>query len=1504
MSEIKKNKKKQRTLLQRIVNVFLYSGICLLLLFMIFFAVSQTSTFRNYLKNYVTEKVNESINGRLEIGKLDGTVLTTLILHNTTVTLKSDTVLMADRIEIRTSPLELLFKRIYIRYASITNAKLRLITDSTGSANVSYLFKPGSGDTTSSSSVFPFKIIAPDFELHNIAFSVQNRKNLNSRTFYDSLNFDDFRVSGINLKIGAVVDIGKKDFFAEVEKLSLSPNLRYFRLDNLTGKLSLNREHISADDLTIKTGDSDIKINGTLKDYNLFNTGGNSELKKAKLDAEVNGIVSLSELSDFVSVFDSSVERVKVNTRVAGQFGNLTASNVEVSFLGTRLRTMGKIYNLDDPSNLELKVSFADSRINEPDVNKLFPTLNIPEFNSLGELTVDTLVFDGKPLNFQTNILLTTKTGNIRVNGRANLQKKPMEYDLNFATSNFDISPFTGLSSRLNATGKLNGYGTDPQNMKANLVFNGNGSTLNGIKLDSLDLSVNADRKNILYNLAAISDTSSAKLAGIFDFTNETEPGYDIEGDVKNLDYSKVFRDTVNSGNFNFYLNGTGQNFDPDKLTIYLSLVLKNSVMNGVRIDNSETTFNIVSGADYQKSVNITSDLADISLNGKFSLPGTISLLTDEGGLLTKIAREKINSVFYPDSAATVAAVKKNRTGRLSRFIRFSDVVQDNNFRFKVKLKDFNLVSIFLPNDNLYINGEIGGRVYNNSDSVNVTVNTDLGYIKFLGQKDIFFLSGLNLGVNFSNSFSAESLGDIAAKINLNTGRVFTGSDIHDFIFNLSLTNSRADINFSARMENYLMARLKGNLDLTGNEIAVNLDSLGVAYNNFNLSNKGNISGAVSYYGIRVNNFAMTKDNSELFIKGSLYRYGNQDLLVKLTHIKAGDLASNFLSVDKVNSPGGDINLSAVVKGSYAAPEINMQLDADSLVFRNKKLGFMTSTWNYNNRNLDLNVLFLDTLKNRNVPPLKIFGNIPIDLAITGAGDRLLRSKEINLKMLADNFNLSLLGDVLPVVKKVRGTMFADLNIGGTLTNPEPTGYLKVRDGAFISELNNLEYKTAFNVNMHGNNIGLDSLFVQNVEGTVNGGTLTGSGQATMNDFRLTSSQIYLDGELKVLSEASKGVSPTIFGDLVIATNGKLEFTFDSDGAYLKAPITVKYADLTIPQSQRGYKSYASNFIYRYVQDTTAVKKKEIDFESLVALSQKRSIGSRIKPSKKSKFEYLINISIEKEAKLTFILDQEFNQILTTILKGNFKYQNSGGRAFATGELKLEDGSTLEFLTKTFQADGSLRFESELSNPYLDIVGTYKNYYTPPTDTTGTNEVEVAVKLKLKGPLKDLGRNFIQNENNIAVYYGADNIQNDVIDKTKDASDAVMFIVTGQFLGQQGGISSGTQTSAVAGTASSLAGSLLGGFLNSYAGDYVRRVELRRVGSYTKFNLSGKVNNFRYSVGGTTDVFSDLSRANVKIEYPFFQKLLLRLERKEAITETNNTSEMINELGLKYKFEF
>ena len=100
---------------------------------------------------------------------------------------------------------------------------------------------------------------------------------------------------------------------------------------------------------------------------------------------------------------------------------------------------------------------------------------------------------------------------------------------------------------------------------------------------------------------------------------------------------------------------------------------------------------------------------------------------------------------------------------------------------------------------------------------------------------------------------------------------------------------------------------------------------------------------------------------------------------------------------------------------------------------------------------------------------------------------------------------------------------------------------------------------------------------------------------------------------------------------------------------------------------------------------------------------------------------------------------------------------------------------------------------------------------------------------------------------------------------------------------------------------------MVGSFLNEKFGDYVRSVRFQQVGSETKVSLIGKAGPVRYEIGGTSQVFQDLSRANVKIEYPpitSLRNLILRLERREPLQGTATYGEMINEFGIKYRFDF
>ena len=815
---------------------------------------------------------------------------------------------------------------------------------------------------------------------------------------------------------------------------------------------------------------------------------------------------------------------------------------------------------------------------------------------------------------------------------------------------------------------------------------------------------------------------------------------------------------------------------------------------------------------------------------------------------------------------------------------------------------------IFISSCNdISLNGDMNGAIKDTAGNVFISSNTSLDYFRYLGKKSIFLLSNFNLDLTLSNNVDSASLKNVTANLSASTDRIFNGKDFKNLNLNLKLKNDIANVDFYGKMEDNLTGNLSGKIDLTDNSVQLNLDTLKILYNNFLLSNKGNVSINYSKDNISINNFDLARDGGEINIKGTLSRYGSQDLKINMSGVNAYDLSTNLFNIGKENALNGNFHLNAEITGNFIDPLAKVNIGADSINFRNKNIGMIIGNMRYADRDLNIDVRFLDSLINRNNPKLLLSGDVPIDLAFTGVQDRFVKDKQINLSLKAKDFDLSPVGNSFPMIENLTGDFNADLNVSGTPESLIPSGTFDIKNSSFILTPNNIEYLAGVKLSINNNKITIDSLKLANTPDIKDGGVITGKGSVSLKNFSIASVLIDLNGSLKVLSEDSKAVSPNIYGDLVIQTDGNIVYTMDSETSFLKAPIIIKEAKLIFPPTQSAYQNSSSNFVYRYVSNGITNNSREEDFERLIRQTREReSKISSSEPALNSLFNYSVNVQIQNEAVLRFVLSRELNQNLTAVLKGNIKYENIGGKTNVQGELTLLDGSTLEFL-KTFEASGTIRFESDLSNPYLNITAVYRNYYTPPE--AGGQEEPVEVKIKLNGLLKDLSTSFLQDKNNISVYVGSDDINNNKADVTKTINDAVMFILTGKFasdMSQQQQSQAINQSGALASsTATSLAGSLLGMVAQKISGGYVSSVELRSVGSTTKFNFIGKVNKFRYTIGGSTQVFQDLNQVNMQIEYPLLQNLLLRYERKEAINQTSTiTNEMINEIGLKYRFEF
>jgi molybdopterin-binding protein len=1508
LTDKEKNKeiKKKRSLFHKIVNIFLSIGLGLFLIILLFLGISQTSTFREFLRKTVVEIANNNLNGTISIGKIDGTIFTSLILRNSVVNMGNDTLLRATTIELRTSPLQLLLKKIKVRKVEITDADISFISEYSGELNISRLIPP-SKKTDTTKSVFPFKIEINNFSLSGINFNLQRYDFKGSKAFYDTLCMNDLRIRNLNLKLNALADIKNEDYELDLNELSLSPNINNFDLKKLSGQFAINKKELYTNNLVIETGNSNLLLKAKVE-HNIFDS--TAVLSKARLDLNLESDkFNFRDLSPFILSVGMLKEDIAMKVKIKGTMKDLNLDLIDIKFLNSHLQAKGLVKNIDHPKQMYISAAFKDTYINQSDVDKLLPESKLPVYEKLGLLRFDTLTFSGNPLNFKTTVALKTDKGKLLFDASLNFEKKPVKYDLNFQTIGFDISPFAGITSNLNCQGTINGAGFKPGELQAKASINADGSIINGNRIDTLEIDADAVNKIINYDLRIVSDTSSADLFGSLNFVSGNVPAYNLTGNFYKINLYKFVNDSSLVSNLNFSVSANGDGLDPDSIDLYLTFLVKNSTINGIFIDSTRAIADIRKDTGEGRVINLISDLADITVTGKFTNSGLASAISNEINLLTRESHDEVNKIMpssnqiqFIKPVTPSILINKNASNLTKKNV--TEPASLVSLKYLVEFKDFTLLSLFLGHAQIEVNGEMSGNLKNTRDSISFVYNTNIDYIRYRKNNDAFLLSNLNLDLSLANKHDNGQSGNIAAKLNLTTDRVFAGADLRDIRFNLDLNNKIAGLNFSAKYENSSV-KLTGKTDISGNDIKLFLDTLNLDYNGFVLKNKQKAEIDYARNDISINNFTLIRNSGELSIKGTLSRNNNQDLVISLKDFNGKDLAVNFLQVSPESSPDARISMEAEIKGNFSSPLLNYSLSVDSVKYKDQNFGSFNGQSNYSNKNLSLNYQFTGPQFNPNGTALKISGNIPVDLAFTGVEKRLLNENPINIKLTADNFDLAPLSNILPSVQKVKGILTADLTLSGTPADLKPEGYVSLSNGSFVADANNLLYNADLKVVIKDENLTLENLVLKNSPDTKDGGTITGHGSAVIKNFKMVSNNFIINGELKVLGNESKAVSSAVYGDLVIATNGDVQFNMNEDGAFLKAPILIKKAILTFPPTQSAYRNTSDNFSYKYRTDTTAVRKRSVDFDGLVNYSQRGNASRNSTAVKKPGFDYSINITVSDEATIIFVLSKELNQNLTAVLKGNFLYERTNGIATAQGELTLLDGSTLEFI-KTLQAEGTIRFENDLSNPNLNITATYRSYYYP-ADTTSTTiqEVAVAVKIKISGPLKELDKNFVKGTNNFAVYYGQDNIDNNVPDPTKDASDAAMFLVAGKFATDMTPQDKNAASNQFSSTATSMAGGILGGVLNKQLGDYVKNVELRRVGTVTKFNISGTLPwKLRYSIGGTTDVFQDLSQANVKFEYPLLNSLLLRFERKPPVTETTSTNEMINELGLKYKFEF
>ncbi len=585
---------------------------------------------------------------------------------------------------------------------------------------------------------------------------------------------------------------------------------------------------------------------------------------------------------------------------------------------------------------------------------------------------------------------------------------------------------------------------------------------------------------------------------------------------------------------------------------------------------------------------------------------------------------------------------------------------------------------------------------------------------------------------------------------------------------------------------------------------------------------------------------------------------------------------------------------------------MELSIDVNDVIVSGINFGNLLCDFNYINNNLIADISFINSEFDLNNPFLTLNGNVPIYLGFRDVEKRMAAEDSLSISLKSSNFNISTFGNLLPFIKNQSGNLEADVNIFGTLENLYYYGNLSLPEAKFKVNANNLDYVLRLGMDFKSQEVEISQFEITNSGGTKYKGKMNGSGSFSLAGLDLDKFNLKLNGELAVLSNNSRGTSPSLYGDLVIASDGDWTIIRNKEEASFNGKILIKDTDISFVPLKTSYTRSNREFVYNILVDSSKLDQEELKFKRLVS---REAVTDAIMPSNNNSnlnFNYNVTVTIEDEAKFSFIFARAVNQGLKSIVNGKIVFENKNGQSRQQGAFTLLEGSKLEFF-KALDATGTLRFESDLTNPYMDIVATYTGEYDENPDDQNNEVEEVAVRIKLIGPVSDMASNLTEESGNISVYRSRRNIDNNIPDSQLDAADAIVFLIMSKFKKDLTSSNKISLANEVIGTASSFVGPILTNLISSEVGDIINNIQFSTAGQQTKFQVSGRYQNFKYTLGGTDQTFSNIASADLKVEFLIIPKLLLRAERKSPYISYSSTSDFenkINELALKYRFEF
>lgn len=1537
---------KKKSVLRRILKIFLYFFGFIILLIAALIILLQTTFFKSWVLHIAVDKINESFvekDSRFYAETLEGNLITGIKIKNAGVIVKQDTMICFDELDVDYRLLPLLDQNVDARNVVLINPTVnftKIPTNVDTLWNIAFLFKsaPKPEDTTKKE--FKWKINAQNVEIRNLNFRMLDFKpqpvpiRQISMLTMDSLNLNHLDVRNFNLKLSGFFSKDEKN--VNIDYLSFHSNTV---LDSvyLAMKASVDKD-TKLNDFTFVTGRSNVKIyKAGIKNFNVIDGFNFEELKKRDLAVSMNcNKFDFSDLTFLIPKLDFIKGKYYLALDAEGTYSDMDIKNLNMSAGSTNINVKGKMKDLHDPANLYFDVKLSESNIDAREIKAYLPGIPIPDFSKLGKVSADA-EFSGRINNFYAKFDVSSAAGSASGNAKIDLTQKDIVYSGEVSARNVNPSAFTN-SAEMNGTVsgnfKFDGRGTDIRTLNTKLDYTLNNTSIFGYSITSSSGTVNINGGNANLNVQYAGNAGNITAAGEVNFRDMSSISYDLKGSCSNLNIGALTKNSEQESNLNFVYALKGSNLDAqninlDKLNSEIKLDVERSTFQEHIIPKTPVDITIKSEPN-KKMLNITSDFFDADISGSYSYKSLPNIFIPNIKDISEKSSRRINTA---GDTLNISASKKD-TAEVTKSIQ-----GDMDVAYKINIKNLEPVKAFTGGalDSLSdFKGSVSGYITNKQNHFSFISNAFIN--TFVYRDSVLRLKDASMNIFVNNNIEDKDFTSLRAYADFYATKILaSGMKIDSVNTVLDLNQAENKFSIFAKVDTSIQKiKTDGEIVLNGNVITASFDTLNFIYKNLELKNPEQLT--ISYVpvdsvgdstNIFFDKFRLMNKDQGLEVSGKYSVSGNSDLQLRANKIRLDGIMAMF----QTNTPrrkrtvidGSIRRLAMNFKGTLNNPDVHMELNTDPIAMNKIPIGRADAIMVYNNNVMTPDITLSNT---NNEGSLRITGEVPFKNPVDrkNIDSVSFLQQSVNLNFLADNFQMKFLEQFIPVISGLDAKLNSKINMTGNVENPVLKGDMSIDNGEFVLLPTGMSHRFNSKVTASNSALNLDYFRLFNIFDDTR--FFTFAGYIDLTGLRLNDVDIKINGDCKVMDKKITNNTLGIYGDLLLGSGANnMRIKGNQDKLEMTGDVVLKKGNLFIPQLQKdAYSLYRDNINYKVFIDSSrynvdSIKALYSTFVDTVrekrnyildafdfSLARKNDSLRVSAAAKKSNFFfYNLNVTSEDDIYFRYIIDDKTKMEVFGEVSVNLyvKNDNKEGKPDVRGIVDVKDNSTFKFY-KNFKSSGKVTFNGDYTNPNIDLQALYSSTESPSSESQTTRTVDIylyitgtVTKMELKWKV---------------------NVDGSPMASTDPTGDAMSFIIFGRFTSQ---LNASQRMDLVSSVGANVGTAYLSNYVSSFIQDimpFILSTDINYVDSYggnvaksTDIRITAGVGDFKIQVGG--QILSDITNTNFIIEYPLSKlfkwqrisnNLLLRFERLVDPFTQNALISLNNRIGgaLIYKIKF